>query len=294
MTGRIGFKSSCGEALQYCLNDKQERQEKSQKVTEPDGRQVKNRAEVLHYHQCFGDEKELVRQFKEAQKQDLNISKPTFHLSLSLPPQDKIPKSRFVDIAQECAKALDFEDHQYVVIQHKDTQNPHIHLVVNRVGFDGHVMEDKYVLERVNKFCREVEQRYELTPVKDIYRQRLPEERLQVRDDPRSKRLHEEIGEALKQVHDLDGFRERLVERGYKVYKNERGIAFVDSDGVKLQGNMAGYPWKEIEAALEQNLAQRERLLQEREEAKRVQQELRAQQELRKEHTRRRGLRMRM
>jgi len=259
MTGRISFKPSYSDALGYCLRDKRVRREQAPEVSEPEGRQMKNRAEVIYYHLCHGDLKELERQFRQVQKQDHNISKPAFCLALSVAPEDKVSKGRFVEIAKDCAKALDFERHQYVVVLHKDTRHPHVHLVVNRVGFDGHTMGHKYALQLVLAFCRETERRYELKQLKNIYRYRSVEERMERRADPVTRQLKKEIEEALKEVHDLDGFRQRLVERGYKVYKNDRGIAFVDSRGAKVQGNQADYPWKKIEAKLAQNLAQRQR-----------------------------------
>ena len=265
MTNRISFKPSFSDALGYCLRDKRVRQERKPERSEPEGRQMRNRAEVIYYHLCNGDLKELTRQFREVQKQDLNISKPAFCLSLSVAPEDKVSKGRFVEIAKACAKALDFERHQYVVVLHKDTAHPHIHLVVNRIGFDGHTMGHKYALELVLAFCREMERRYELKQLKNIYRYRSVEERMEQRTDPVTRRLKEEIEAALKEVHDLDGFRQRLGERGYKVYKNERGIAFVTSEGAKVQGNHADYPWKKIEAKLAKNLVQQQKLVREQE-----------------------------
>ncbi|HWB91262.1 MAG TPA: relaxase/mobilization nuclease domain-containing protein [Puia sp.] len=180
--------------MAYCLKDKRVRQDRSQDEAETEGRRVRNRAEVLHYNLCYGKEKELARQFREVQKQDLNVCKPAFHLSLSFPPGENVSKGRLVDIAKECARDLKFDRHQYVVILHKDTAHPHIHIVANRIGFDGHVMEDRKILPRVIRFCRETEQRYQLTPVKNIYRYRSPQERLEISNNPRTVRLKEEIG----------------------------------------------------------------------------------------------------
>lgn len=126
--GHIGFASSFGGALGYCLQDKEIGEERKQELVKEDRRQTRNRAEILYYHQCYGNIAQLTRQFREVQKQNLNVIKPAFHLSLSLPPEDRISKSRFVDIAQDCAKALDFERHQYIVILHKDTMHPHVHV----------------------------------------------------------------------------------------------------------------------------------------------------------------------
>lgn len=295
MTGRIVFRPYYGDALAYCLQDKRVRQEETQDQTKTESQRVKNRAEVLHYNLCYGKEKELARQFKAVQKQDLKISKPAFHLSLSFAPGENVSKGRLADIAKECARELGFEEHQYIAVMHKDTAHPHIHIVANRIGFDGHVMEDRHILPRVLKFCRETEQRYQLTPVKNIYRYRSPEERTEQRKDPRTMRLKEDIRQVLTEAYDPDGFRERIRERGYKVYQNEKGIAFMDGDGAIIQGYKTGYPWKAIEAELGQNLARRqEQLRLEQKEAKKLEMKHRRDPGPRQELTLHRGHRMRM
>lgn len=258
MIGHFGFSPSYGETLGYCLQDKRISQEQTQHPTDLEHRQTRNRVEVLYYHHCYGDIQQLTRQFKEVQKQNFNIIKPVFHLSLSLPPEDKISKSRFVDIAQDCAKALDFEKHQYVVILHKDTLHPHVHLVVNRIQADKHLMAATNMFKRIDQFCREAELKYQLTPVESMRRYQSPEERLKPSQSLRVVQLKEEITQTLKQAQDLASFKEQMLERGYKVHKTERGISFKDRDGVFLTGSKAEYPWRKIEAALAQNLAERQ------------------------------------
>jgi hypothetical protein len=304
MMARIGFSSSYGETLGYCLQDKRIQQKQTQHPGDGELRLTRDRAEILFYHQCYGNIEQLTRQFKEVQKQNYNVLKPAFHLSLSLPPEEKISKSRFVDIAQDCAKALDFEQHQYVVVLHKDTAHPHIHLVVNRIGADGHVMEDSQILRRIDRFCREAELKYRLKQVESIRRYRSPEDRIKPSNNLRIVQLKSEITQTLKVSHDLASFKEQMQERGYKVYKTDRGISFTDRDGIFTKGCNADYPWKKIEATLAENLTlrliQQQRLEQERniqEELKQKQalkQKLELEEEPKHELVQRRGLRMRM
>jgi hypothetical protein len=292
MTGRYGFNPSYRETLGYCLQDKRIQQKQTQHPADGEHRQTGNRAEVLFYHQCFGNIEQLTRQFKEVQKQNYNVLKPAFHLSLSLPPEEKISKSRFVDIAQDCAKALHFEQHQYVVVLHKDTAHPHIHLVVNRIGADKHVMDDSGILKLVDQFCREAELKYQLKQVESIRRYRSPEDRIKPSNDLRIVRLKSEIEQTLKVSHDLASFKDQMQERGYKVYKTERGISFKDDDGVFMTGSGADYPWRKIEATLTENLAERQaQVLRQQQE---LQQKLEREQEPEYELVQRRGLRMSM
>ena len=261
MIGHFRFAPTYSGALDYCMQDKEigEEQKQKQELAKDERRQTRNRAEILYYHQCYGNTAQLTRQFKEVQKQNFNAIKPAFHLSLSLPPQDKIPKSRFVDIAKDCAKALDFERHQYVVILHKDTLNPHIHLVVNRIGPEKHLMDAKNdILKQLNSFCRDAEIKYKLTQKKGMRRFRSPEDRFKPSEDHRVLHLKEQITQTLKQSLDLASFKDEMNGRGYKVFKTERGISFKDRDDAFFTGWDAGFPWKKIEAGLAQNLAERQ------------------------------------
>lgn len=283
MMGRIGFSHSYGETLSYCLQDK---------------RQSRDRAEILYYHLCYGNTTQLIHQFEEVQKRNLNVIKPALHLSLSLPAKDKISKGQFVDIARECAKALDFEHHQYVVILHKDTAHPHVHLVVNRVATDKHLMDGWQMLKRVDQFCRETELKHHLTPVEHIRKYQSPEERNRPSQNLRVVHLKEAIRQTLTQTHDLTSFNEQMLEHGYKVHKTDRGISFKDKDGVYFTGSKVDYPWKKVEAALTHNLserlAQEQRLEQERIRQLEIKRKQAPEQDDEPRQVQRRGLRMRM
>ena len=299
MIGHFRLAPSFGGALDYCTQDKEITQEKTKELAKEERRQTRNRAEILYYHQCYGNTAQLNRQFKEVQKQNFNCIKPAFHLSLSLPPEDKIPKSRFIDIAKDCAKALDFERHQYVVILHKDTPNPHVHLIVNRIGPDKHLMDQRnHILKQVNSFCRDAEIKYQLTQTKGMRRYRSPEDRFTPSQDHRMLQLKEVITQTLKQSHDLASFKEQMHDRGYKVFKTERGISFKDGDGTFFTGWDAGYPWKKVEAELAQNLAQRQAIEQRLERERIRQLEMKRKPELPEDYSpkqiQRRGLGMEM
>jgi len=297
MIGHFRLVPSFSAALSYCLRDKDLQEKQKQDAAKDEQRQTSNRAEILYYHQCYGNQAQLTRQFKEVQKQNLNAVKPVFHLSLSLPPEDKISKSQFVDLAQDCAKALDFERHQYVVILHKDTPHPHVHLVVNRIGPEKHLMDQRNILKQVNRFCLEAEIKYQLTQTKGMRRYRSPEDRLQPSQDHRMLRLKEDITQTLKQTQDLASFKEQMQHLGYKVFKTDRGISFKDPDGTFFTGYKTGYPWKKIEAELAQNLVEHQAREQRLEQERLKKLEMEQKQELtpdEPQQVQRRGLRMGM
>jgi hypothetical protein len=201
-----------------------------------------------------------------------NICKPYLHVVLGLPPQDRLTNSQWADVSIECSKALGFEQHQFVAILHRDTAQQHVHLLVNRIGFEGDVVKDRYLLPRISQFCRQTEIDYGLTRMPGPRRYQTEEQRKTPRQDERLHRLELAIGTALKTVCSISAFDEEMRKQGYTVYRNDHGVAFHEERMVIIRGSEAGYPWKRIQ----QEIAEREKLRQESE-----RQELKQEEELR-------------
>ncbi|HXB95546.1 MAG TPA: relaxase/mobilization nuclease domain-containing protein [Puia sp.] len=214
----------------------------------------------------------MVRQFREVMQTNHNICKPYLHVVLGLPPQDRLTNSQWADVSIECSKALGFEQHQFVAILHRDTAQQHVHLLVNRIGFEGDVVKDRYLLPRISQFCRQTEIDYGLTRMPGPRRYQTEEQRKTPRQDERLHRLELAIGTALKTVCSISAFDEEMRKQGYTVYRNDHGVAFHEERMVIIRGSEAGYPWKRIQ----QEIAEREKLRQESE-----RQELKQEEELR-------------
>lgn len=267
MIGRVNTSSCFRDSLNYCILDK--RQANSQEVA------FKDRAEILYYHQCHGKMRTLNRQFQEVAHYRENISKPVMTISLGMPPDEPLPKSKLVELAKECAEHMDFAEKQYVVILHKDVAHQHIHIVANRIGYDGAVTSDSFDYKSINEFCRAAEERHGLKKTLAPMRYRSAEERLVPRQHERLDNLKENIHQALLQSKDMDEFKRRMEERDYTVYHSERGVAFRNDQHVIFRGYEAGYPYKRIQSILSQELTLRQEA-----ERQRLEKEFRHQQEL--------------
>jgi len=60
-------------------------------------------------------------------------SKPVYHLSLSWDTSENPSLKEQMDAGREALKALGLSDHQAMIVGHTDTDNPHVHVVVNLV-----------------------------------------------------------------------------------------------------------------------------------------------------------------
>jgi len=61
------------------------------------------------------------------------LQKPVYTFALTWHPSEKPSGQEQLDAARESLKALGMEDRQAVIIAHKDTSHPHVHVMVNRV-----------------------------------------------------------------------------------------------------------------------------------------------------------------
>jgi hypothetical protein len=266
MIGHVSVGSSSVHCISYCLEDKKElTEEQKQQLALMDHLQHKDRAEVLEYNKCFGNKYELADQFRDVEKLNKLVEKPVLHLSLRLAPGESLTRNQLIEIGRECAKEFGVADHQYICVLHKDTNEQHIHIAANRVGFDGKVAKDSNSYLRMAKFCRRMEKQYHLQEVLSPRAFLSPQERLLPRHDKRKERLENDIRTTLKEVTNYPDFEKKMTDLGYKVIKG-RGISFIDDKKVKIKGSEVGFSLAKIERILslkqELTIKQKERLRQ--------------------------------
>ena len=264
MIGKISIGKSFGGCLRYCLEDKQElSHEQKLALSKQDGLQHENRAEVLEYNMCFGNKKELVSQFNDVRTLRPNLSKPVMHISLSLDPEDLFTKEKLRQIGQDFAKEFGFENNQYIVIYHKDTEHPHLHIVVNRIGFDGKAISDSNSYRKVAELCRKLELKHELkqvlSPRKFLSQQQRLEHKQEQRIDQRKEQLKQNIRDCLLTANNFTDFIRKMEQRQVQVYKS-RGISFTDDKKMHIKGSDLGYSLRTIEKILSYSLERRQQL----------------------------------
>ena len=244
MIGKIKIGKSFRGCICYCLEDKRELAEKT------------NRAEVLAYNLCYGEKKELISQFNEVRNLNPKLTKPVMHLTLSLSPNDTLDYGKMTTLAEECAKSLGFEKNQWLAIAHNDTRHQHLHLVVNRVGFDGKTLSDSNNYRKIAAFCRAMERKYYLEPVLSP-RRFLPQELRNIkRLDNRKELLRKNITNSLFGSSNFGQFEKQMNQRGYRVLK-ARGIAFIDSKKVRIKGSEVNFSLSKIERILMRQTTQK-------------------------------------
>jgi hypothetical protein len=276
MIGKIVTGKSFYHAISYCLEDKRELpHEQKLEMSRLDGLQHHNRAEILYYNMCSGKKKELVNDFSEVAHLSSRVEKPVLHLSLKLAPGEHLAKEKWVEAAQDFAKAFKLEHNQYIAVLHKDSKEEHIHILANRVGYDGKAVSDSNSYKRVAELCRQLELKHQLKQVLNphlfLTREQRLQHRLEDRIDMRKERMKEFIRNNLLEAKNFDDFRQRMVQDGFTVLKG-RGISFTDEKKVTFKGSELGYSLSNIENILAQKLETRLALKQRLEQEKTQQQ----------------------
>ncbi|MEO6523877.1 MAG: relaxase/mobilization nuclease domain-containing protein [Mucilaginibacter sp.] len=248
MIGKIVTGKSFSGCLKYLHEGRRQETEELQKLEE-----AKKQAEVIHYNECFGTKKELIRQFIEVSQLNQKVGKPVFHASISFHPDDygRLTRQDQIDIAQALAKEFDFADKQFVAITHADTGHEHMHVVANRIGYEGPTASDSNSYKRMAAWCRKMELQYQLTQVLSPNKFLKPEQRVaqSQRIDKRKERLKETLVWAIGKSGSVAEVKVQMEKQGYKVELG-RGIAFIDEQMVRFKGSQVGYSLADIEKTL--------------------------------------------
>lgn len=112
--------------------------------------------------------RELAAEFGEVRRLRPELTKPVFHCSLSLAPGEHLDDQALHQIAVQLLEGvkLDPEKHQFVVYGHpalpdqvdrKDRKMNHIHIVANRINFEGELASDKCDFLEATKICKKLE-----------------------------------------------------------------------------------------------------------------------------------------
>ena len=248
MIGKIVTGKSFRGCLQYCLHDKIADEKKNELV-------MKDRAEVIWHNRCFGNDQELIRQFNDVRQLNPKLAKPVLHITLSLGKGESLPAHKLAEMAQDCAHDLGFENNQYVAVFHKDTEHPHIHIVANRIGYDGKTISDSNNYQKIARLCRKLELKHELKQVLSPNAFLPKELRQYQRLDARKEKLKTDIKMSLAGSKNYEEFEQKMKALKYEVIKM-RGIAFRDQQKVYTKGSEVGYSL----ATIEKILAQRQTL----------------------------------
>lgn len=177
MIGKITGGASFGGALEYLTQPKEKSREhdgQEERLEEtppmPDEHappyEEGERHRVIGGNMCGQTREELTREFEAISQQRPDIEKPVHHASLSAGEHDEISVDDWREIAAEYVEKMGYKDAPYVLIQHRDGNRDHVHILTSRVDLRGQVISDWQCKRRAETVLRDVERSYGLEQVK--------------------------------------------------------------------------------------------------------------------------------
>jgi hypothetical protein len=110
------------------------------------------------------DKESIIKSFSAQQKLNPKIVKPVAHISLDFSVQDKhrLTDQFMFGMAKEYMEKMGYQNTQYIIVRHHDTDHPHIHIVINRIDNNGNRISDQNERLRNTRVCMELTKKYGL------------------------------------------------------------------------------------------------------------------------------------
>ena len=108
---------------------------------------------------------DIIDSFEFQRQMNPRISKPVGHIALSYLPEDKdkLTDEMMTKIAREYMELMGIKDTQFLLVRHSDNDNPHCHLVYNRIDNEGKTISDQNDFRRNEQITKLLKRKYGLT-----------------------------------------------------------------------------------------------------------------------------------
>ena len=129
----------------------------------------------LAFHNlCSREPKTIYEEMKVVSDYNSRCRNKFLRIEIGIAPQDerKLPVSELMRIAHLFAKRMGLDNHQWVAVTHKDTDNRHIHIIANRISLYGEVYDTTFVSNRAAKVEEEISREKGLTIAKEVKAER--------------------------------------------------------------------------------------------------------------------------
>ena len=125
----------------------------------------------LAFHNlCSREPKAIYEEMKVVSDYNTRCRNKFLRIEIGIAPQDerKLPVSELMRIAHLFAKRIGLDNHQWVAVTHKDTDNTHIHIIANRISLFGEVYDTTFVSNKAAKVAEEISREKNLTIAKEV------------------------------------------------------------------------------------------------------------------------------
>jgi hypothetical protein len=224
------------------------------------------KGEILDTNMAGTNARELAQEFGAIRKLRPNLNKAVLHVSLSAAVGEHLTNEQWREIGHKYLKGMDLDNNQFVMTRHTDTDHEHIHIIANRIQFNGDVTSDSNDYRRQEVIMREIERDYGLqsvAPSADAGR-RAPSKGLielekRTGEISAKTQLQTIIDKATADKPPFLAFVNRLHSAEVSILPSGKtgtpqGISF-ELDGIAFKGSDMGksYAWKQLQSHIDYN-----------------------------------------
>ena len=137
-------------------------------------REGKLGSRLAFHNLCSRNPKTIYEEMKMVSDYNTRCKNKFLRIEIGIAPQDekRLPVSELMGIAHLFAKRMGFDNHQWVAVTHKDTDNRHIHIIANRISLYGEVYDTTFVSNRAARVAEEISRSKGLTIAKEVRAER--------------------------------------------------------------------------------------------------------------------------
>ena len=137
-------------------------------------REGKLDSRLAFHNLCSREPKTIYEEMKVVSDYNSRCRNKFLRIEIGIAPKDekRLPVSELMGIAHLFAKRMRLDNHQWVAVTHKDTDNRHIHIIANRISLYGEVYDTTFVSNRAAKVAEEISREKNLTIAKEVKAER--------------------------------------------------------------------------------------------------------------------------
>ena len=137
-------------------------------------REGKLGSRLAFHNLCSREPKTIYEEMKVVSDYNSRCRNKFLRIEIGIAPQDekKLPVSELMRIAHLFAKQMGLDNHQWVAVTHKDTDNRHIHIIANRISLYGEVYDTTFVSNKAARVAEEISREKVLTIAKEVKAER--------------------------------------------------------------------------------------------------------------------------
>ncbi|MDR3061158.1 MAG: relaxase/mobilization nuclease domain-containing protein [Dysgonamonadaceae bacterium] len=123
-------------------------------------------ATLLEAEGVLADSKQdIIHSFAMQRSGREEIKQPVGHIPLSFSPEDKerMTDEFMTQLAKEYMQEMGIRNTQYIIVRHDNTENPHLHIVYNRIDNELKLISVNHDYKRNIKVCKKLKDKHHLT-----------------------------------------------------------------------------------------------------------------------------------